>query len=469
MQNPHTALIVGQKLAANTSTAFDTVYYITKDGLADGYFGAGSPLARMCNTFKKNNPNTELHAIAVGSGVAGAMASGGINFSDALGGAEASFAGTYYLMINGVTCYIDIPLSASGQAIASLAVSIINDQRTLIPVNALTTNASLRLSAIMSGTLGNYINMRHNYYAGQSLPTCFSRAPVLVSLVGGSTDPDLGDAWAVIDDTQYHYIIQPFIDATNLAEVEGELSNRFGPMIDKQGHGFVGLRGTAASCTTLGNSRNSPYNTIIGAYDSPTCPEEWGAALGAVAAQYLNADPARPLQFLELKGVLAPLASNVFTRSERDTLLYDGIATWITDSSGKVMIERCITTYQKNALGLPDPSYLDIETLATLGEIRYQFKTRMVNRFIIPRFKLADDSFPVQPGSYVVTPKTIKSEIIALFTELQDIGLVENIDDFIKNMVIERSSSDVNRVNVLLPPDLVNQFRVLSGIIQFLL
>jgi len=358
----------------------------------------------------------------------------------------------------------------SGQGIASLVASTINAiANSTLPVRAVVAGGSVRISAICSGTLGNYINIRHNYYAGQSIPTLFSRDPILVSMAGGSTDPDLGDAWAVIDGTQYHYICQPWITAANLTEIEDELSDRFGPMVDMQGHGFTGVRATLASCTTLGNSRNSPHNTIIGAYDSPTAPEEWAAALTGVAAKYLNNDPARPLQYLKLNGVLSPPVQNRFTQSERDTILYDGIATYTCDSVGNVMIERCITTYQTNAYGLLDPSYLDIETLATLSEIRYQYQARMIQRFILPRFKLVDDTFPVQPGTYVAAPKTVKQEIIALFSQLQDIGLIENLAEFVENLVVERDSSDVNRVNVLLPPDLVNQFRVLATQIQFLL
>lgn len=469
LPNPHKALIIAQK-HSDGNADYDTVYSITKDGLADGYFGPGSVLARMCNTFKLNNQNTELHAMAIGSGVGGVAASASIDFSTALAGAEASYAGTYYLMVNGVTCYADITLSMSGMAIASLVASTINAvANSTLPVKAVVAGGSVRISAVCSGTLGNYINIRHNYYAGQSTPTLFSADPVIVSMAGGSTDPDLGDAWAVIDGTQYNYVCQPWITAANLTEIEDELSDRFGPMVDMQGHGFTAVRGTLASCTTLGNSRNSPHNTIIGAYDSPTAPEEWAAALTGVAAKYLNNDPARPLQFLKLNGVLAPPVQNRFTQSERDTILYDGIATYVCDSVGNVMIERCITTYQTNAYGLIDPSYLDVETLATLSEIRYQYQARMVQRFLLPRFKLVDDTFPVQPGTFVAAPKTVKQEIIALFTQLQDIGLIENLADFVDNLVVERDSSDVNRVNVLLPPDLVNQFRDLATIIQFIL
>lgn len=471
--NPHKVLILGQKLAGGTA-GIEELKAITSDGLADGFFGTGSILARMCNMFKKNNANTELHAMAL-SNDGGVKAHGSVIFSDCLDGNTASGTGTIYIMINGTQFAYNYASGDSGQTIASHFASVIASDQTS-PVSAENTDGSLYLTAKNSGTLGNNINIRFNYYEGQQVPGTFSGIGIvsamcsqLNSMTGGSVDPDLDDAWAVIDGEQYHYIVQPYTDATNLTSIEGELEDRFGPLEDIQGHGFVAYRATVAGCTTKGNARNSPHNTILGVYDAPQGPEEWAAALGGIASFYLNQDPARPLQFLKLKDILAPPVENRFTRAERDILLYDGIATWITDTASNVLIERCITTYQKNVAGNPDPSYLDVQTLATLGEIRYQYKTRMQNRFIIPRFKLADDTFPVQPGSKVVTPKTVAAETIAVFTELRNAGLVENLDEFITNLVVERDATDQNRVNVLLPADLINQFRILAGLLQFIL
>jgi phage tail sheath gpL-like len=465
--NPQKALIIGQKLSAANLAAIDTLQYITDDKVANTYFGTGSPLARMCQIFKKNNPNTELHAVAIGS-VAGMAASGRLTFSANL---SVTRDCVLYLMVNGSACYTELTSGWSNPDIISALKTQVN-LNSYLPVHASTTGSNIAiLSAVVSGTLGNYINFRLNYYAGQSNPYGYQSdgQVVLSTMEGGATDPSISDAWSAIDNEQYHYIVNPFIDATNLSALENELEDRFDPLEDLAGQGFTGLRATIGSCTTLGNSRNSPFNTILGAYDSPTCPEEWGAALGAVAAWNLNNDPARPLQYLTLEGVLAPPAENQFSRSERDIILYDGIATYITNSSNDVLIERCITTYQTNSAGTIDSSYLDVETLATLNEIRYQYKVRMVNRFIAPRFKLADDSFPVQPGSYIATPKTIKQEIIALFTLLRDRGLIENLDQFITNLIVERDTTNRNMVNALLPADIVNQFRVLSSKISFIL
>ena len=70
--NPHKALIIGQKISAG-SIDTDTLVAITRDNLADGYFGPGSMLARMCNVFKENNPNTELWALAISEAGAGVL------------------------------------------------------------------------------------------------------------------------------------------------------------------------------------------------------------------------------------------------------------------------------------------------------------------------------------------------------------------------------------------------------------
>jgi len=470
VSNPHKVIVLGQKLSGGAGV-INTLYAITSEIVADGYFGPGSILSRMCRTFKKNNKNTELYAIALDS-VAGTIASGAIHFSVALShnAGVVSTEGEYVnLMINGTEIRQALTSGWSVGQVNSAFKAAINAYSTL-PVIASTTAASvLILLARNSGTLGNYIDIRFNHYDGQSMPTCFDNSVTLSAMEGGATDPLVSDAWAVIANEQFNYVVNPYIDSANLTSLENELADRFKPLEDKSGIGFTAVRGALASCTVLGNSRNSPHNCIIGAYSSPNCPEEWAAALGAIASQYLNNDPARPIQFLPLAGILAPKMVDRFTREERDTLLYDGIATWICDVSGNVMVERCITTYQKNALGTLDPTYLDVETMATLAEIRYQYKTRMQNRFMIPRYKLADDSFPVQAGTYVVTPKTIKQEIIALFSLLQDDGLIENLEDFKTNLIVERNAADRTRVDVLLPPDLVNQFRILAGLIQFIL
>jgi hypothetical protein len=46
-------------------------------------------------------------------------------------------------------------------------------------------------------------------------------------------------------------------------------------------------------------------------------------------------------------------------------------------------------------------------------------------------------------------------------------GLVENLRAFKANLIVERDPNDPNRVNVLYPPDLINQLRVFAVLAQF--
>lgn len=470
VENPHKVLIIGQKTASGTSD-LDTLKKITTENIADGYFGARSILGRMCKKFKQANPYTECYAIALSEATA-AVASGAISFSVALShhaGIVSVDNETVNLMINGTQLPVTLTALWSVTDVNSAVVAKINASPYL-PLTASTNAASaILLTAACAGSLGNEIKTQFNFYEGQNYPTCFGDSALVTAMADGANNPDIADAWAVIDNEQFHHIISAYSDEDNFDALHTELETRFGPLIDQQGHGYIALNATNAALITYGDDKNSAFISVLGYDDGPQTAEEWAAVLGAECSLYLNLDPARPLQTLELPGIIAPKTADLFSRDERDLLLRDGISTWIQGTSGAVVIERIITTYQVNDLDLPDASYLNIQTLATLSEIRYQYKLRMYTRFISERFKLADDTFPVQPGQYIATPKTIKQEIIALFSELRDAGLVENIDDFADNMIVERDTTDKDRVNVLLPPDLVNQFRILATVVQFIL
>lgn len=459
--NPHKALIVGMKDGTSGTAANAALNAITSDSLADGFFGTGSIAARMCKTFKMNNPNTELFAMALSGGTV--RASAYMSF-----GGSVTAAGAYvFLLIGGQKVYSPVTSGWSHVDVASGVASDINANAQLCCVASVSAAGGFRFLAKGSCSLGNQFDVRANFYDGQTNPTGITW--VLSNFAGGAGAPDVGDVWTIIDDIQFQHIINPFNDSTNLTAMANELEDRFGPQVDKQGHCWTAYRGALASAAALGNSMNSPHLTIVPFYESPTNPDEWAAGWGAVAAEKLNDDPGRPLQYLKIKGVIAPKETDRWTNAERESNLYDGLATYFVDSSGNVMMERAITTYKTNSAGILDGSYLDSETLFILMEIRYQFKATMLTRFISQRYKLADDTFPVQAGMMVATPKTIAQEIISLFTKLHQKGLIENIDDFITNLIVERNASDVNRIDVLLPPDLINQFRILAGQIQFIL
>jgi phage tail sheath gpL-like len=242
------------------------------------------------------------------------------------------------------------------------------------------------------------------------------------------------------------------------------MASRFGPLRMIDGVAFTAKNDSVANLGTLGDGRNSPHSSIVATNHSPTPPFEYAAHVAGVAALYGNADPARPFQTLSLSWVKAPAESDLFTIEERNLLLFDGISTTRVAAGGVVQIERLCTTYKTNAAGSADTSYYDVTTMLTLLYARYSFRNKLQTKY--PRHKVANDGVRVGAGQAVVTPKSLKAEALLWFRELESLGLFENFDQFKTDLVVERNEIDPNRVDFLLPPDLINQFVIGAAKIQ---
>lgn len=459
---PHLALCIGQVKTAGTGTvAVKTPTLIPSGPAAEGYFGVGSQIAEMCKAFKVADPYTELWAIALGDDVAGVVAEGTITLDG-----TATADGTLYAYIGGILIRAAVAEDDTSDDVATTLAAAIEDCDALpvsAAVNGVTTD-QVDITCKWKGTTGNDIPLAVNFQMGDAYPAGITA--VAVQMASGAVSPDYADAITAMADTQFHTIALGVVDATNIALVEAELDTRFGPMVQTEGMAFTAAHGTQGDLTTLGNARNSPHVCIMGAGKSPTAPWIWAAAVAAVDAREVQIDPARPMQSLLIPGTVAPDLSLAFTRAERNILLTDGIATYTVDASGNCRIERLITTYQTNDLSVPDTSYLDSEIMRTLAYLRYSINARIGLRF--PRHKLASDGTNFSPGQAIVTPSIIRNELLSLFREWERDGLAEDYDTFKEGLLVERNGNDANRVDALIPPDVINQFRVFAGQIQFL-
>ncbi|MNL22928.1 Phage tail sheath protein [compost metagenome] len=83
------------------------------------------------------------------------------------------------------------------------------------------------------------------------------------------------------------------------------------------------------------------------------------------------------------------------------------------------------------------------------------------------RHKLANDGTRFGAGQAIVTPSIIRNELIAAYSALERQGIVENMEAFQEHLIVERDAQNPNRVNILFPPDYVNQLRVVALLNQF--
>jgi phage tail sheath gpL-like len=338
-----------------------------------------------------------------------------------------------------------------------------------MPVTAAASTSTVTLTADNKGLCGNDIDIRVNYQGtagGESTPTGLTFT--ITAMSGGATNPTLTTALGNLLDMSFDFIACPYTDTTSLDALKAFLNDTTGRWSWQQqvyGHVFTAYRGTFASQTTLGLTRNNQHETIMGFNDSPSPSWVWAAALTGAAAVSLRADPATPLQTVAISGVLAPPLQSRFNLSQRNTLLYDGISTFTVAQDGTTAIENLITTYQTNSFGAPDNSYLEVETMFTLMYVLRDMMTMVTSKY--SRVKLAADGTRFAPGSNIVTPSIIKADIIAEYQTLEYNGYVQNSKAFAQGLIVSQNTNNPNRIDVLWPGTLIDQLRIFALLAQF--
>lgn len=462
IQDSGASLIIAYPLEDSTIERNKLIIMPTADH-AKKLAGRGSQLSRMVEAYRNIDNFGELFVIAVDEPTAGSNASGTIQIS---GTAEET--GTLSLYIGNSKIQSRVTVTDTAEAIANGLNNTINANPDL-PVMASVSNSTITLTAKHKGLSGNDISLCFNYYGtigGEETPDGLNI--VITQMNGGTGTPDLTPVIAAMGDKLLDFIAFPFNDLSSLATFNHEMDDtkgRWSYVRQLYGHVYTAKKGDLSELVEFGDKLNYQHITVAG-YEKTiqTSIDELIAMRTARNAVFIRNDPARPTQTGLLNGALPASDSNQFTLTEQQSLLSHGIATAYV-SSGNLLIQRDITTYQRNSYGIADNSYLDSETLHTLAYVLRKLRSVITSKY--PRHKLANDGTRFGAGQAIITPAVAKAEINATYRQLELLGLVENFDLFKKNLIVERNVNDPNRLDVLFPPDLVNQLRVFAVLAQF--
>lgn len=452
---PQRMLVFGQMRASGEATPGEPVL-VTRPDQAKALFGRGSQLAAMIAIAYAVAPYVPIWAMPLADSDSGTAAARDIDIT-----AAPVASGTLHFYVGGRRVSVGVAADdEAGDVATALAAAINADAEAYVTATA--ADSTVTLTAVHAGIDAGTLDVRHSYYTGEALPA--GLGITINAATPGTGNPDITPALDALGDDWYQTIVMPWTDAANLSALEAELADRWGPMRQIEGQAFAATGGTVATVATAGEARNSPHLTLADA--GATIAPAWLLAAADAALDAAEPDPARPRQTLQLPADIKPAPETARRNySERNTLLYSGIATHTVSAAGRVQIERLVTTYQVNASGLEDTSYLDVTTLRTLAYMRYTVRQRITQRF--PRHKLADDGTPVAPGQAIVTPNVIRAELISLFRDWMDIGIAEDIEQFKRDLIVERNAQDPNRLDAQIPPDVINQLRVFAAQVQF--
>lgn len=453
-------LLIGQRLASGIVAA-KVLTRVASATLAGQYFGAGSMLHQMAIAAFANDPNGEFWAIAVDDKSSGTKASWALTVTSA-----ATANGSIYLYIGGQRVVVDV-LSTDNAAAAAGKIAAAVNAATALAVTAEVDSAVVTLTARHKGVVAGAIDIRVNYLGadgGEVLPDGY--AQTLVKTDGTGDPDDIDAALAAISDDPVEVYALGNADAASIAALAAHIAARWGYARMLYGHGVCFVDDTGSNLLALGDNYNAPNITMFGAYKVPALPWSVTAAAAAQIAASVRVDPALPLHTLPLQGIKPPARSDRFSLATREALLHGGVAQ-LDFVLSSVTISRAITTYLRNGSGELDKSMLDSEVMFTNATIIRRLRAAVRTKW--PRHKLVSDGTRIAPGQQAVSPRMIRAAMIAEYLIMVGLGLVEDVDAFAAGLVVERNADDRNRVDVLFPPDLANQLRIVAVRYQYAL
>ena len=286
----------------------------------------------------------------------------------------------------------------------------------------------------------------------------------IVQPSGGLLNPtSLATALATLGTRSYDLFLHPYYDTGSLTTWLQFNAARWQPVGQLFGHAITASRQTYAQANALGLSQDDPHQTIMPISDSPSSPLVWAAEIGAQVEISLRQNPALPVRGSALT-VLPPSDAGRFITQQRQSLLGSGMSTFLVNDSGTVTLERLVTTYQVNAAGLPDNSYLAIETLLTLM-ICIQDLGIFLGSTFGPAFILVADGSKIPAGIPATTAQLIGAACASRY-RVQAANLwVQNPDQFADQLTATNAGNGI--VTLRLPYQLANQLIAIAVDVQF--
>ena len=282
----------------------------------------------------------------------------------------------------------------------------------------------------------------------------------------GTDAADISQTIKAIPERQFTQIATSAEDPASLKSFDEYLEIMWGYAKQLDGHLFAASKKSVSDVIKTYSSdpeaespqtiMNHKHVTLMHAEGSKSEHFEWAASLAATVARYAW-PPYKPFQTLPLLGLAA--LDRGPGLDDKNKLLKNGISTFYVDA-GEVKIDRLVSTCRlKN--GVKDDSYRDLSKKMILSYLRYDILAYLKKAF--PRHGLAREG--LYEGD-VVSPESIRPQIIARYKSWVRENLVQQSKEFERNLKIEvRPNGET--VDMMLPVLLMGQLRSTVTTISF--
>ncbi|HOZ59406.1 MAG TPA: hypothetical protein PKY70_14585 [Nakamurella multipartita] len=433
---------------------------------AEALCGKGTPIPEMVAAILRQYPKAECWIATPGNPQSAAAASKVITFA-----AAPTAAGTWAIEIGGRLYLVPVAKDATVTAQAdALEAAIEADADAVVGID--NTAGACTITAKFPTAVGDGILIVLNPggpSAGHLTPaggviTELATTPYLALATGG-TVPSIDTLITAMADDDYDVVVSAFHDTTSTGDLDAEVGvRRWTPMVDAPlGHWFTAKRDTATNLHAWGDGIGSWHALGVGVEPAnPTSPwvhaADWAGYCGSrmfirQMASGKPLAPHMPVMGVQLLSVQPTLPRYRFSRSERDSLVDHGVATYTTDTAGRVKMENEVSTEAG--------SYIQ-EAACAMAWSRYR-RERLWAKFM--QKAIVDDTVdPIPAGS--AAPRSIKAEILSLALDALSFGWLRNYEDFKNGLVVEPNATNKNRIDVLETPRWANQLRQLGIVLQ---
>jgi len=450
------ALMIGYKLSSAEAESGKPVN-VLEGFKAHQLFGCGSPAAIMAETFLALNKVEELYVLPIPEPEAGTAWKK--RFAVSASNAEP---GAVNIKINGQAFEAAVTAGADAQAVAAAIVARINSELTL-PVTAEVDAANITVMCNVKGIVGN-----------SNTVSIESTAPGVTveggAITAGTGVTNIKPYLTGLGETRYNFFASDFSDSGSIKYSSDELESRFEAMRQIGGRMYIALTGKLGSKTEAGSMLykaedvNSPHIVLLPRSENPDLPCAWAAAWCAVACRILADDPAANTYDTKVAGLIG---GQDFSFWERQKLLEAGIATYRLDSTGNVLIERLVTSYTENTDGGRDTSYLDVQVPETVDAVRTYINAEAKKRF--KTWKLASTEENFGSGAKVMTCGVFRSFLCELYSEvfIKAKQWCQDFENYKKSILVEVKKDSKTRLEYSHQPNLIGQFYIAAGLLQF--
>lgn len=378
-------------------------------------------------------------------------------------------AGTLAIYISGVRIPVALTTGLSVTEVGDAIEAAINAE-TSLPCTASNAAGTVTITVKWYGTSGNDLQIDLSIAPTDNMPTGLVITETDPSFSGGVGDIDIGPALNAVTESAIYTVFAhpcPPSDTTNLALIEAFESTRWNYRVCR---GFIAIgaaRGAyEAPLTTQIAARNSFVSAFIAQQDIYESQAEVAAAVAGAVAKSNGGDPSLQYHSLPLYGLTVPYDETTHWSWEtRDTAVRNGLGV-VNYIASQVVIDQLVNTYTLTTGGAVAPA-VDryVNTVCLLTAIIYDEQQYFLS--VWSRAKLADDGGVFPAGQKIMTPNTMKGELLARYRLYIDRGWVEDIETYKLSIVTERDLSNAQRLNAQHQLVLMGNLRVTAIKIQW--